>query len=121
MEIEQGFYVKQHIENLNEDNYYLVLEVENKRIKTVRYGGTPTDSVILDYESLTAAGYVIDVLSDKDITCITKFNTYLKNGIPSSYPVAIQYQWSDQKYTIPLKQRYWNGSNLANIPEGFYE
>lgn len=120
MEIEQGFYVKQHIENLNYDNYYLVLEIENKHIKVANHRGTPIDSVILDYDNLTNAGYTIEILSEKYVDCITKYGTYLKNGIPSSYPIAIQYRWSDREYTIPLKQKYWNGSKWAEIPEGFY-
>lgn len=121
MQIEQGFYVKQHIENLNYDNYFLVLEVENKHIKAVKHRGTPMDAVILEYESLTADGYTIEILCEKDIDCITKYGTYLKNGIPSSYPIAIQYKWSDKEYTITLNQKYWNGSKWAEIPEGFYE
>lgn len=121
MEIEQGYYVKQHIDNINYDDYFLVLDIENKHIKVAKHRGTPVDSVILDYESLIDAGYTIEVLSEKYVDCITKYGTYLKNGIPSSYPVAIQYRWSDKEYTIPLKQKYWNGSKWAEIPEGFYK
>lgn len=120
MEIKQGFHIKQHIESMNLDEYMLILEVENKNIKAAKYGGTPTDSVILDYQDLISCGYVIEVLSGKEVTCVTKYNTYLKNGIPSSYPVAMQYQWNDKEYTIPLKQKYWNGYKWADIPEGFY-
>lgn len=121
MEIEQGFFIKQHIENMNVDKYFLILEVNNSNIKSVGFSGTPTDSVILDYQDLITDGYAIEVLNDKNVTCVAKYNTYLKNGIPSSYPVAIQYQWNDKEYTIPLEQKYWNGSNWAEIPEGFYE
>lgn len=121
MQIEQGFYIKEHIENMNTDEYFLILDVNNKHIKTTRHGGTPTDSVILDYQELISDGYIIEVLSDKEVTCVTKYKTYLRNGIPSSYPAALQYQWSDKEYTVPLKQRYWNGSNWADIPEEFYQ
>ena len=76
MEIEQGFYVKQHIENLNYDDYFLVLEVENKHIKATKHRGTPVDSVILDYNELTGAGYTIEVLSEKYVDFITKYDTY---------------------------------------------
>lgn len=116
MKIEQGFYIKQY-----DDNYYLVLEVENKHIKAVKYGGTPLNATTFDYEKLIADGYTINVMSEKDVNCTTKFNTYLKNGIPSSYPIAVQYKWSDKEYTIPLNQKYWNGSKWAEIPEGFYD
>ena len=121
MEIEQGCYVKQHIENLNYDDYFLVLEVENKHIKATKHRGTPVDSTILDYEELTDVGYTIEVLSEKYVDCITKYGTYLKNGIPASYPTALQYRWGNKEYTIPLKQKYWNGSKWAVLPEGFYK
>lgn len=120
MEIEQGCYVKQHIENMNYDDYFLVLETENKHIKVAKHRGTPIDSVILNYEKLTGAGYTIEVLSEKYVDCITKYDTYLKNGILSSHPTALQYRWSNKEYTIPLKPKYWNGSKWAEIPEGFY-
>lgn len=120
MKIKQGFYIKQHIESMNLDEYMLILEVENKNIKAAKYGGTPTGSVILNYEDLSDNGYIINVLSDKDVVCITKYKTYLKNGIPASFPMALQYQWNDKEYTIQLKQRYWNGYKWADIPEGFY-
>lgn len=121
MQIEQGYFIKQHIGNMNVNKYFLILEVNSKNIKSVGFGGTPTDSVILDYQDLVTNGYTIEVLNDKNATCITKYNTYPKNGISSSNPIAVQYRWSDQEYIIPLKQRYWNGSNWADIPEGFYE
>lgn len=120
MEIKQGFYIKQHIENMNIDKYSLVLEIDDKQIKSVKYGGTPTDSVILNYQDIIDDGYTINMLNDKDVVCLTKYQTYLKNGIPASYPIAVQYKWSDEEYTIPLKQRYWNGSEWADIPERFY-
>lgn len=121
MEIEQGYYVKQHIENMNYDDYFLVLETENKHIKVAKHRGTPVDSTILDYEEVTGAGYTIEVLSEKYVDCITKYDTYLKNGIPTSHPIALRYRWNDKEYTIPLKQKYWNGSKWAEIPEGFYK
>lgn len=120
MEIEQGFYIKKYIENLNYDDYYLILEIENKHIKATKRRGTPVDSVILDYKELTGTGYTIEVLSKKYVDCITKYDTYLKNGILSSHPTALQYRWSNKEYTIPLKPKYWNGSKWAEIPEGFY-
>lgn len=121
VEIKQGFYIKQHIENMSFDKYLLVLEIDDKQIKSVKYGGTPTDSVILNYQDIIDDGYTINVLSDKDVVCLTKYETHLKNGIPSSYPIAVQYQWSDKYYTIPLKPRYWNGTEWVDIPEGFYK
>lgn len=116
MEVKQGFYIG---ENLN-NNHYLILDVDNKHIKVVNYGGTPLNATIFDYENLIADGYTIDIMNKKDVDCTTKYNTYLKNGIPSSYPAAIQYRWSNKEYTIPLKPKYWNGSKWAEIPEGFY-
>lgn len=120
MKIKQGFYIKQHIESINNDNYLLVLEINDKTIKSINYGGTPTDSVILNYEDLIADGYKINVSSDKEVVCLTQYETYLKNGISASYP-------SDKKYTIPLKhshtismERYWSGSKWVDIPKGFY-
>lgn len=119
MEIEQGCYVKQHIENLNYDDYFLVLETENKHIKVAKHRETPIDSVIINYEELTDAGYTIELLNGVD--CPTQYGTYLKNGIPTSHPIALQYRWSNKEYTIPLKQKYWNGSEWAEIPERFYK
>ena len=121
MEIKQGYYIKQHIENMNIDKYLLVLEVDNKHIRTIKHSGTPMDSIILDYQNLSSDGYTIDVISNNDVTCTTKYDTYLKNGIPVSYPMAVCYQWSNKELIIPLNQRYWNGSNWADIPEGFYD
>lgn len=121
MKIKQGFHIKQHIENMNTDKYLLVLEVDKKIIKSVNYGGTPTDSLILNYEDVIADGFTIDVLSDKDVVCLTKYETYLKNGIPASYPIAVNYKWSNKEYTIPLKSKYWNGSKWDYIPCGFYK
>ena len=67
MEVKQGFYIG---ENLN-NNHYLILDVDNKHIKVVNYGGTPLNATIFDYENLIADGYTIDIMNKKDVDCTT--------------------------------------------------
>lgn len=124
MKIKSGDYLKL-FEN-EEYKYFLVLEVDEKNVEITRYNGSPfSDDTVFDWKEVVDGGFSIELISESNIEKKTVHTKYRKNGLNRAYASATCYVWKNlngktKEKVMPISQRYFDGHEWREIPEGFF-